>query len=74
MPDSARAQAVIAGGFGACLHVRFVDLDKICAGREQVFDLVVHRVSVSHGQIARLAVVVVLGLLRHGEGTRDRHL
>src|SRR6478672_10106103 len=44
------------------------------AGGEQVRDLVAHRVGVGHGERGRVAVVIVLRLLRHRERAGHSHL
>ena len=69
-----RGEAVLAGGVGPRLHVGLVDLDQVGTGCVQVPDLGVDRRGVPQGGRGQVGVVVVLGLLRHRERTRDGHL
>jgi hypothetical protein len=69
-----RVQAELAGLFRARLHVRFVDLHDIGAGREQIADLLVHGGRVVDGSFLFGRIVVVLCLLTHRERAGDRHL
>src|SRR5205807_1820907 len=59
---------------GARLQVRLVELHDIGPGGEQVAHLFVDRGGERHGQSLLVVIVVVLGLLRHGEGARQRRL
>ena len=65
--------AVPARDLRAGLQPRLVDLDDVGAGREQIGDLRADDVGVGQRQRAVFGVVVVLGLLGHGErpGHRD---
>jgi hypothetical protein len=77
MPSSARFSAstpILARRFRARLHVRLVDLHHVGAGGEQVADLLVDGGGVVEGRLAQLRVVIVLGLLGHGERPRYREL
>ena len=62
-----RRDRVLAGGLGSGLEIRLVDLDHVGAGRLQVARLVVDRGGVGERQLRRVAVEVVLRLLRHRE-------
>ncbi len=66
--------AKAAGLVGARLHVGLVDLHDVGAGVEEVLDLLVDRRGIAHRQGDLVLVVVVLRLLRHGEGAGHRDL
>ena len=59
------------GLFGIGSQPRFVKLHHVCSRREQRFHLFVHAGGIVHRQAHAVRVVVVLGLLCHGKGTRD---
>ena len=59
---------VLLGDFGPRLHVGLVQLHHVGAGGEQIADFLVHRSGVIHGRGFVGVVVIVLRLLRHGEG------
>ena len=69
-----RRQAVRAGGVGAGLQVRLVDLHDVGARGVQVLDLRVDRGGVRHRGRLEVRVVVVLRLLGHRERPGHRHL
>ena len=76
-PSSARSSAFEPIGLGLVrprLHPGLVELHDVGAGREQVLDLGIDRGGIVERQRRLVAVVVVLALLRHGEGARHRHL
>ena len=73
-PSSARFSAgtpYLRGLVRPGLQVGLVELDDVGPGREQVLDLLVDRLGVAEGRLLGARVVVVLGLLGHGE--RARH-
>jgi hypothetical protein len=69
-----RLDAVAACAVRASLEPRLVELHDICAGREQVVDLFVHGLGIRERQALVVAVMLVDGLLRHRERTRQRDL
>ena len=60
--------------FRPCLHIGLVDLDIIGAGREQILDLGIDRDRIIMGELGLVGIMIVLGLLRHGEGAGDGDL
>ncbi len=66
--------AVFVRLLGPGLHVGLVQLHVVRARREQVHDLLVHRCRVIQRRLPFGGVVIVLGLLGHGERARHGHL
>jgi hypothetical protein len=66
--------AVHASGLRSRLKIGLVQLDDVGASREEVTHLGVDGVGIGVRKVFRISVVIVLSLLRHGEGTRHRDL
>ena len=69
-----RLDTVFTRLVGARLHVGLVDLHHVSAMGEQVADFLVEGLGVVHCGIGLAGVILVPGLLQHGERPRDSDL
>jgi hypothetical protein len=73
-PSIDRGDGIVACLVRLCLQIRLIELDHIGAGCLQVLSLGVHGFGIGHRERGLVPVVLVLGLLRHGERPRERDL